>query len=79
MLLCFWVDLISESFLNDVKKVNFAEKMINLLFISLKIMKCLLNSTLLINRVVYKHVVKMSAILTLCFDLEVEVKVINIK
>jgi len=34
---------------------------------------------LLIDRVVCKHVVKMSAILTLCFNLKVEVKVINIE
>jgi len=53
--------------------------MINLLFVSLKVMKCLLNSILLTDKVVCKHVVKMSAILTSCFNLEVKVKVINIK
>jgi len=65
--------------LNNAKRVNFVEKMINLLFVSLKVMKCLLNSILLTDKVVCKHVVKMSAILTLCFNLEVKVKVINIE
>jgi len=59
-----------------VKRVNFAKKMIDLLFISLKITKCLLNSTLFISEVICKHVVKMSVMLTLCFNLE-EVKIIN--
>jgi len=55
-----------------VKKVNFIEKIINFLFINFKIRKCLLNSTLLINEFVSEHIIKMSVILTLHFDLEVE-------
>lgn len=76
MFLCLEIDFVSKNFLNDAEKVNFAKKMINFLFINFKITKCLLNSALLISKTIYKYVMKMSVMLTSCFNLE-KVKVIN--
>jgi len=52
--------------------VNLAEEVVDLLFTSLEATECLSNSTLLTGGVICKHIAKMPAILTPCFDLEVE-------
>ncbi len=71
MLACFRIDLTGEGFPDGAEEVDFAQKVVDLLF-TLKARKCLSNSALLAGGVVSEHVVKMPAILTPCFDLEVE-------
>ncbi len=69
MLFTLMINLTDEGFLKNTDKVHFIKKMKDLLLISLKILKCFLNSVLLINRVISEYIMKMLSLMTLTFNL----------
>ncbi len=69
MLFTLTVNLINKSFLKNTDRVHFIKKMRDLLLVSLKVLKHFLNSALLIDRVISEHIIKMSSLMTLTFNL----------
>ena len=69
MLFTLTVNLISKSFLKNTDEVHFAKEMRDLLLISLKVLKHFLNSALLADKVINEHIMKMSSLMTLMFNL----------
>ena len=69
MLFTLTVNLVSKSFLKNTNEVHFVKKMRDLLLVSLKALKHFLNSVLLVNKVISEHIMKMSPLMTLTFNL----------
>ena len=69
MLFTLMIDLIDKGFLKNTDRVHFVKKMRDLLLISLKTSKHFLNSVLLADKVISKHIMKMSSLMTSMFNL----------
>ncbi len=69
MLFTLTVNLANKGFLKNTDKVHFTKKMKDLLLVSLKILKHFLNSALLVSEVINEHIMKMSPLMTLMFNL----------
>jgi len=69
MLFTLMIDLANKSFLKNTNRVHFVKKIKDLLLVSLKISKHFLNSVLLTDKIISKHIMKMSSLMTSMFNL----------